>query len=62
MTGRSAARSIAGTADSSASVYGCFGECSTSSTVPYSTMRPRYITATSWARYSTTEMLWVMNR
>ena len=34
-----------GTADISARVYGCRGEEKTSSTGPYSTIRPRYITA-----------------
>ena len=32
------------------------------SALPASTMRPGYITATSWARYSTTAKLWVMKR
>ncbi len=35
-----------GEADINASVYGCFGESNISSTLPFSTIFPRYITAT----------------
>ena len=44
-------RSLSGTTESSARVYGCRGSSSSSSVVPCSTMRPRYITATRSAMF-----------
>ena len=51
-----------GTADSSASVYGCFGLVYTASDGPCSTMRPRYITAIRSLTWRTTERSCAMNR
>ena len=44
-----------GIADSSASVYGCVGRRYTSSAAPFSTMRPRYITAIRSLMWRTTD-------
>jgi hypothetical protein len=51
-----------GTAFSSASVYGCSGRRNSDTLSVYSTMRPRYITATRWLMCSTTARLCEMNR
>ena len=52
-------RSISGTTDSSALVYGCCGSASTSSAVPISTIRPRYITAIRSAMFQASPRSWV---
>lgn len=47
--------SILGMAENRARVYGCLKSSKISPVVPRSTMRPRYITITSSAKYSTME-------
>src|SRR6185295_10568216 len=59
---QAAARSRRGTAASSVRVYSCSGWKSTRSAGPASTSLPFFMTAMSWARYSTTPKLWVMKR
>ena len=51
-----------GTADRSATVYGCRGPSYSRSTRPISTSLPRYITPTRSQMYWTTDRLWAMNR
>src|SRR5213078_1832907 len=51
-----------GTAESSASVYGCFGLVYSSLAGAISTILPRYITATRVEMCSTTDRSWAMNR
>ena len=51
-----------GTADSSATVYGCLGAVYIWSTGASSTILPRYITPTRSLRYWTTDRLWATNR
>src|SRR3954469_11931917 len=63
---RARSRSISGSgigaADSNAFVYGCAGRLYSSETGATSTILPRYITATRWLRWRTTERSWAMNR
>src|SRR5689334_9122303 len=51
-----------GTAESNASVYGCFGFVYSSFAGAISTIFPRYMTATRVEMCSTTERSWAMNR
>src|SRR5512132_843172 len=51
-----------GTADSSASVYGCSGLSNSARVVVSSTIRPRYMTATRWLMCSTTARSCATNR
>ena len=51
----------AGDAETSACVYGCSGAQTDRRRSPISTMRPRYITATSWLTCRTTRRSWLMN-
>src|SRR5690606_14988918 len=51
--------SMSGKAWVSPCVYGCRGLVNTSSTGPYSTMRPAYMTATSSHVWATTERSWL---
>ena len=53
--------SVSGMAASRSRVYGCCGSPSTWAAGPYSTMRPRYITAMLVATYRTTARLCEMN-
>src|SRR4051794_37978749 len=50
-----------GTAESSASVYGCTGSVLTRSAGPTSTILPRYITAIRSETWRTTERSWATN-
>src|SRR5690606_36331938 len=50
---------MSGNACVSPCVYGCFGLTSTSSTGPYSTILPAYITATSSQVCATTDKSWL---
>ena len=54
--------SMSGAATTKCFVYGCAGLEKISRTVPRSTMRPAYITATSSAKSATTARSWVMYR
>src|SRR5256712_9164206 len=51
-----------GTAESSACVYGCWGRANSSAVDASSTIVPRYMTATRWARYFTLARSWEMNK
>ena len=59
---RARSPSAVGTADSSASVYGCWGGANTVSAAPSSISRPRYRTAIRSDRYRTTPRSCEMNR
>ena len=51
-----------GTAESSATVYGCSGASYSSRDGASSTIRPRYITAIRSLMWRTTDRSWAMNR